>query len=156
MDNLPRFAFYLSGVLIVSSAFTLFSSELLFLLNDPSFKGTAFLIGFGFVYMNIVFVTSRRFMRRLDGKSIAPFIFGTIVALAPVIWIFIYDAGIDDSQRLVYAIVILVGCGLGAHFGLKAGLKAQLIFQQKLEEYLRNTNQLPDELEETNDNLNKN
>ena len=95
-------------------------------------------------------------MRRLEGASIAPFIFGIIVALAPVIWIFIYDSGIDDSQRLVYAIVISVGCGLGAYFGLKAGLKAQIVFQQKLEEYLRNTNQLPDNVEQTNDNLNKN
>lgn len=150
MDNLPRFSFYLSGVFIVSAAFTLFSSELLFLLNDPSWKGTAFLIGYGLVYTNIVFVTSRRFMRRLEGASATPIIFGTLVAIAPVVWIFIYDSPLDISQRILFAIIVIVGCGLGAHFGHRAGLKAQFEFQKKLEEYLRSSGQLPD------DKLNKN
>jgi len=156
LDNLPRFSFYLSGVLIVTSAFTLFTSELLFLLADPSIKGTAFLIGFGLVYMNIVFVTSRRFMRRLEGASASPIIFGTLVALAPVIWIFIYDSPLDTTQRIVYTVVVMLGCGLGAHFGHRAGLKAQVVFQQKLQEYLRKSDQLPDDLKRPHDNLNKN
>ncbi|MFV1882928.1 MAG: hypothetical protein ACMZ7B_00345 [Balneola sp.] len=156
MDNLPRFAFYTSGVFIVSSAFTLFTSELLFLINDPSFKGTAFLIGFGLVYTNIVFVSSRRFMRRLEGPSLAPIIFGTLVALTPVIWIFVYESGLEQSLRIVFAVVVAFGCGLGSHFGHRAGLKAQIQFQQQLEEYLRSTGQLPDELKRPHDNLNKN
>ncbi|GAB5410192.1 MAG: hypothetical protein BalsKO_25570 [Balneolaceae bacterium] len=149
MDNLPRFSFYLSGVFIISSAFTLFTSELLFLLADQSIKGTAFLIGFGLVYMNIVFVTSRRFMRRLEGVSPAPIIFGTLVAIAPVVWIFIYDSGLDSTQRIVFAVVIILGCGLGTHFGHRAGLKAQIVFQQRLEEYLRSSGQLPDDSKTT-------
>lgn len=156
MDNLPRFSFYLSGVLIISSAFTLFTSELLFLLADQSWKGTAFLIGFGLVYMNIVFVTSRRFMRRLEGASAAPIIFGILVALAPVIWIFIYNSGLDTTQQILFAIIIALGCGLGTHFGHKAGLKAQIAFQQKLEEYLRSSGQLPDDAKSPDENLNKN
>ena len=156
MDNLPRFAFYLSGVFIVSSAFTLFTSELLFVLNDPGFKGTGFLIGFGLVYMNIVFVSSRRFMRRLEGASPAPYIFGTLVALTPVVWIFVYESGLMQSLRIVFAIVVLFGCGLGSFYGHRAGLKAQIKFQQQLEEYLRSTGQLPDDLKRPHDNLNKN
>ncbi len=156
MDNLPRFSFYLSGVFITSAAFTLFSSELLFLLNDTSLKGTAFLIGFGLVYMNIVFVTSRRFMCRLEGKSIAPYIFGFLVGIIPIVWIFIYESGLDLNQRILFAIVMLIGCGLGAHFGHRAGLKAQIVFQKKLEEYLRSTGQLPDNSKDSHDSLNKN
>lgn len=127
----------------MSSAFTLFTSELLFLVADTSWKGTAFLIGFGLVYMNIVFVTSRRFMRRLEGSSIAPIIFGTLVALAPIVWIFIYESVLDTNQRILYAVVIAIACGLGSHFGHKAGIKAQFVFQQKLEHYLRSSDQLP-------------
>jgi len=156
LDNLPRFSFYLSGVFITSAAFTLFSSELLFLLNDPSLKGTAFLLGFGLVYMNIVFVTSRRFMRRLDGKSIAPIIFGFLVGITPIVWIFIYESGLDSNQRILFVIVILIGCGLGAHFGHRTGLKAQVVFQQKLKEFLRSSGHLPDDSTESHDNLNKN
>ncbi|MEQ9309395.1 MAG: hypothetical protein RLN90_08070 [Balneolaceae bacterium] len=154
MDNLPRFSFYLSGVFIISSAFTLFTSELLFLLADQSIKGTAFLIGFGLVYMNIVFVTSRRFMRRLDGASAAPIIFGVLVAITPVIWIFIYDSGLDFSQRILFAIIIIIGCGLGVHFGHRAGLKAQIVFQKRLEEYLRSSGHLPDDPKNSHKNTN--
>lgn len=157
MDNIPRFSFYLSGVFVVSAAFTLISSEFLYLITDPGWRGTAVLIGFGLVYMNIVFVVSRRFMRRLDGGSAAPVVIASVVALVPVIWIFIYqNAGFDLTNRMIYIITLIAACGLGAHFGHRAGLKAQIQFKQKLEEYLRKSGQLPDELKRPHDNLNKN
>lgn len=145
MDNIPRFSFYISTIFMVSAAFTLFTSELLFKIADPTWVGTVFLIGYGFVYMNIVFVMSRRFMRRLEGPSPAPYIFSFIVVSAPVIWIFIYNSPLDSAQRIVFAIVMSLGCGLGAFFGHKAGLKSQIKFQRDLEKYLRNTGQLPEE-----------
>ncbi len=95
-------------------------------------------------------------MRRLDGKSIAPIIFGFLVGIIPIVWIFIYESGLDSNQRILFAIVMLIGCGLGAHFGHRAGLKAQIAFQQKLEEYLRSTGQLPDNSKDSHDSLNKN
>lgn len=157
MDNIPRFAFYTSGVFIVSAAFTIFSSELLFLVADPSWKGTAALLAYGLVYMNIVFVISRRFMRRLDGPSPVPIIIGILVAIVPVIWIFIFQqAGLDNTQKVIYAVVMALGCGLGAHFGHRAGLKAQIEFKRKIEEYLRNTGQLPEDADQEEENLNKN
>lgn len=95
-------------------------------------------------------------MRRLEGPSAASIIFGTLVALTPVIWIFVYESGLEQSLRIVFAIVVAFGCGLGSHFGHRAGLKAQVKFQQQLEEYLRSTGQLPEELKRPHDNLNKN
>ena len=156
MDNLPRFAFYASGIFLISAAFTLFSSELLVKVTDPTWVGTVWLIGYGLVYMNIVFVSSRRFMRRLNGASPAPIIFGVLVAIMPVVWIFIYNSPLDTQQRIIFAIVAALACGLGAHFGHKAGLKAQVVFKQKLEEYLKRTGQLPKDLQRPHDNLNKN
>lgn len=135
MDNLPRLIFYLSGVVLISIAFTLFSSELLVKVADPSFTGTLFLLGFGLVYMNIIFVTSRRFMRRLEGSSNIPYLIALLVAAPPVIWVQIYDAGLGDS-RLTFVITILLAAGLGAYFGHRAGLKAQAAFQESLQEYL--------------------
>lgn len=157
MDNIPRFSFYLSGVFVVSAAFTLVTSEFLYLITDPGWKGTAFLAGYGLVYMNIVFVVSRRFMRRLDGASAAPVVIAAVVALVPIIWIFIYqNTGFDLTNRVIYIAVLIFACGLGAHFGHRAGLKAQIQFRQKLEEYLRKSGRLPDELKRPHDNLNKN
>lgn len=156
MDNLPRLSFYISGILIISTSFTLFSSELLRKLADPSWVGTAFLLGFGLVYMNIVFVISRRFMRRLEGKSSITYVLGTATGLAPIVWIFIFDAGLTTTMQIVFALTIGFACTLGAYFGHRAGLKAQVKFQRELYEYLKNTGQLPDELKRAHDNLNKN
>lgn len=136
MDNIPRFAFYASGVFIISSAFTLLSSEFLIKITDPTFVGTLFLFGFGLVYMNIVFVTGRRFMRRLQGASPAPYIFGLLIAIPPLVWVQIYDAGLGDAN-LTFQFVVIVACGLGALFGHRAGLKAQIQFQKNLQEYLK-------------------
>lgn len=136
MDNLPRFIFYASGVLLVSAAFTLFTSEFLVKISDPTYVGTFFLLGFGLVYMNIIFVCGRRFMRRLQGPNPVPYIFALLVAAPPLIWVQIYNAGLEDT-KLVYMFTIIVACGLGAFFGHRAGLKAQLKFQEDLKAFLK-------------------
>jgi hypothetical protein len=105
-------------------------------ITDPTFVGTLFLFGFGLVYMNIVFVTGRRFMRRLQGASPVPYIFGLLIAIPPLVWVQIYDAGLGDAN-LTFQFVVIVACGLGALFGHRAGLKAQIQFQKNLQEYLK-------------------
>lgn len=135
MDNLPRFIFYASGVFIVSAAFTLFSSEFLVKVSDPTYVGTLFLLGFGLVYLNIVFVTGRRFMRRLQGVNPAPYIFGLLVAAPPLVWVQLYDAGLGDF-KLTFMFTVILACGLGALLGHRAGLKSQVKFQQNLRDFL--------------------
>lgn len=135
MDNLPRFIFYASGVFIASAAFTLFSSEFLPKITDPSFVGTLFLLGFGLVYLNITFVTGRRFMRRLKGANPIPYIFALLVAIPPLVWVELYDAGLGDF-KLTFMFTIILACGLGGVLGHRAGLKAQVKFQENLQEYL--------------------
>jgi len=120
---------------MISAIFTLFSSEFLPKITDPSYVGTLFLLGFGLVYMNIIFVTGRRFMRRLQGPNPVPYIFGLLVAAPPLVWVQIYDAGIGDSD-LTFMFTVIVGCALGSFFGHRAGLKAQVQFQKELQEYL--------------------
>ena len=95
-------------------------------------------------------------MRRLEGPSLAPVIFGVIVALMPIAWIFIYDSVLDMQQRIMFAVVVALASGLGVFFGHKAGLKAQVVFRQKLHEYLKRSGQVPDDLKRSHDNLNKN
>lgn len=135
MDNIPRLIFYASGVLIISAAFTLFSSEFLSLITNPGFSGLLVLIGFGLVYMNIIFLTGRRFMRRLRGPNPIPYIFALLVAIPPLVWVQIYDAGLGDS-KLTFMFTIIVACGTGAYFGHRAGLKAQIKFQENMQEFL--------------------
>jgi len=135
LDNLPRFLFYASGVFIISAAFTLFSSEFLVKISDPTFVGTLFLLGFGLVYMNIISVSGRRFMRRLQGPNPIPYIFGLLVAAPPLIWVQIYDTGLGQSN-LTFQFTVILACALGSYLGHRTGLKAQVKFQQNMEEYL--------------------
>jgi hypothetical protein len=120
---------------MISAAFTLFSSEFLLKINDPTYVGTLFLLGFVLVYMNIIFVSGRRFMRRLQGANPIPYIFALLVAAPPLIWVQIYDAGLGQSN-LTFQFSVILACALGAFFGHRAGLKAQVKFQQNLDEYL--------------------
>lgn len=157
MDNLPRLAFYVSGIPVVSAGLTLLTTDFLPVLADPSWVGTAFLIGYGLMYMNIVFVISRRFMRRLQGSSTIPYVFAALTATIPVIWIFIYDASLTLPLQQLYAGIMVFASFCGAYVGHRAGLKAQIKFQEQLREYLKRTGQhLPDELKRPHDNLPKN
>lgn len=138
MDNIPRIIFYTSGVFLTSAAFTLFTSEFLVKINDPSITGMLFLLGFGLIYLNIVFVTGRRFMRRLTGPNPMPYIFAFFVAAPPLVWTKIYETGLGESE-LTYLFTIIMACGIGAYFGHRTGLKAQVNFQKNLDEYLNGT-----------------
>lgn len=127
--------FYTSGVFITSVAFTLLTSEFLVKVNDPSVTGMLFLVAFGLVYLNIVFVTGRRFMRRLSGPNPMPYVFGFLVAAPPLIWTKIYDTGLGEFE-LTYLFTIIIACGAGAFLGHRTGLKAQVKFRQNLDEYM--------------------
>ena len=149
MDNLPRLSFYLSGTLIVSSAFTLLTNDLIPKVNEQGLIGFLFLIGFGLIYMNITFVISRRFMRRLDGPSNLPFVFGFLVAIVPTFWSFIIYEGIFENLPLLYLGNIIFTCFLGGGVGQKAGIKAQIVFKEQLYEYLQKSGQLPEDLKKS-------
>ncbi|MEO1020898.1 MAG: hypothetical protein AAFW89_00025 [Bacteroidota bacterium] len=155
MDNLPRFFFYVTGLILVSSSLILFTSELLPLVNDTGTRGLIVLLGYGFCYMNIVLVSSRRFMRRLDGSSVGPYLLGFIVFLPPACWVFIYEA-IYGSALFLFLATLMLACGAGAYAGHKIGLKAQIKFQEQIRKYLARDGRLPEELQRPHDQLNKN
>ena len=152
MDNLPRFIFYLSGILIISGAFTLLTSDLLPRVNNGTALGTSLFFIFGLVYMNMVTITSRRFMRRLDEPTVAPYVFAIFIFLPPAIWVTMYQGGAATSPT-VYILMLLVACGTGAYFGHRLGLKAQIQFQENLKAYFEQDSRLhnvPAETEEEN------
>lgn len=147
MDNIPRLIFYLSGVFIVSAGAILFTSEFISQAGASGLRGILFLLGYSLIYLNVVLASSRRFMRRLSGKSALPYVFGAIAALPPIVWINIYETNLGRAKP-VFALCILLACGLGAYLGHRAGLKAQIRFQKALEEYL-SQNQTPPQMPES-------
>ena len=156
MDNLPRLSFYLSSTLIVSGVFTLLTNDLLPKIAVQNWISYLLIIGLGLVYINITFVISRRFMRRLDNSSTLPFIFSIFVALAPIVWSFIVNVGLFGNIKFIYLATIIISCFLGGYLGQKAGIKAQSDYKKQLYEYLRKSGQLPEDLKRPHDNLNKN
>lgn len=141
MDNLPRFIFYITGILVISAGFTLISSDALPRINDGTTFGTILFFIMGLIYMNMVTAASRRFMRRLDGPSAAPYVFAIFIFLPPSIWVYIYQDGAATSPA-VYIPMLLVACGTGAYFGHRLGLKAQIKFQENLKAYFEQDERL--------------
>ncbi|HAH50637.1 MAG TPA: hypothetical protein DF712_04325 [Balneola sp.] len=141
MNNLPRFIFYLTGLLIISGAFTLLTSDLLTKVNNGTILGTVLFFFFGLIYMNMVTISSRRFMRRLEGATVAPYVFAIFVLLPPAVWVNLYQGGSATSPA-VYVPMLLVAVGTGAYFGHRLGLKAQIKFQENLKAYFEQDRRL--------------
>ena len=135
-EQLPRIAFYLSGLLVVSGAFTIFSSGLFPYVLKSILHSIGIFLCLGLVYFNIIRVSSRRYMRRLDGPSRMPQVFAILIGGLPLLWISIYDTGWPITTLLIYMGIILFFSALGAHLGQKAGQKAQELFRIQLKAYL--------------------
>ncbi len=141
MTNIPRLLFYISGLLFLSAAFIIFTSELLPKVNDGTTTGTVLFFIFGLVYMGMVSQSSKRYMRRLQGPTIVPFIFGPVVFISPAAWAFIYKGG-EATSPILFVSMLAIACGTGAWFGHKMGLKAQIKFQKDLQTYLEREERL--------------
>ena len=134
-EHFPRMAFYISGLLVVSGAFTIFSSELFPYALKSILHSIGIFIGLGLVYFNMIRVSSRRYMRQLDGPSKMPRVFAVLIGGLPLFWICVYDTGWPLATLLMYVGIILFFSALGAHLGQKAGQKAQELFRKQLKAY---------------------
>lgn len=134
-EQLPRIAFYTSGLVVVSGAFTIFSSELFPYVLKSNLHSIGILLAMGLVYFNMIRVSSRRYMRRLEGPSRMPWVFAFLIGGIPLFWVSIYDSGWSLVTLLIYAGIILIFSTLGALLGQKAGQKAQEQFRIQLQAY---------------------
>lgn len=134
-EHFPRIAFYISSLLVVSGAFTIFSSELFPYILKSILHSIGIFLGLGLVYFNMIRISSRRYMRQLDGPSKMPWVFAVLIGGLPLFWISIYDTGWPLATLLIYVVIILFFSALGAHLGQKAGQKAQKLFRKQLKAY---------------------
>ncbi len=141
MNNLPRLLFYISGLLFISAAFIIFTSELLTKVNDGTTFGTVLFFVYGLVYMSMVSQSSKRYMRRLQGPTLVPYIFGVIVFISPAAWAIIYKGG-EATSPILFVPMLFIACACGSWFGHKMGLKAQIKFQHDLQTYLEREERL--------------
>ena len=134
-EQFPRMAFYISGLLVVSGAFTIFSSELFPYVLKSILHSIGIFLGLGLVYFNMIRISSRRYMRKLDGPSKMPKVFAILIGGLPLFWISIYDTGWPLTTLLIYVGIVLFFSALGAYLGQKAGQKAQKLFRKQLKAY---------------------
>ena len=141
MNNIPRLLFYVTGLIFISASFILFTTELLKKVNDGTTIGTILFFIYGLVYMNMIAISSKRYMRRLQGSSMAPYIFAGAVFISPAFWVLVYEGG-QATSPFLFISMLVIACGAGAWFGHNMGLKAQIKFQEDLRIYLEREERL--------------
>lgn len=141
MNNLPRILFYITGLMFISASFILFTSDLLKKVNDGTTTGTIIFFIYGLVFMNMIAISSKRYMRRLQGSSVAPYIFAAVVFIPPAFWVLVYEGG-EATSPFLFISMLIIACGAGAWFGHNMGLKAQIKFQDDLRIYLEREERL--------------
>lgn len=135
MNNLPRLLFYITGLLFISASFILFTTDLLKKVNDGTTTGTVLFFIYGLAYMNMIAMSSKRYMRRLQGPSAAPYIFAIVAFIPPAFWVLVYEGG-EATSPFLFIAMLVIACGSGTWLGHRMGLKAQIKFQADLQTYL--------------------
>ena len=152
--DFPRLFAYTTGLLFIALAIILFTSKFIVYANNPSFIGSLTHFGFGFLYLNLVFAISRRYIRKVMRDTVIQYYFAVVAAIPPVVWINVFDTGLSETVSL--QISVIIGTFMGGWLGHRSGVKLRDQFIQKQQEAAAQEQDLPEVLQRPHDNLNKN
>ncbi len=155
MDYARLFA-YATGSVFISFGAVLFTYKFIpFAMGYGWPGGLALLAGYGIIYFNLIFVITKRFIRKELTESRASLILMLITTLPPLIFLAVNQLR-EPLTGLVYVLAgVILGVAAGYHFGVKSGRRLQNVYLQKLKQLLEQQG-LPDELQRPHDKLNKN
>lgn len=131
MQDGARFFAYTTWVLMISLAIIVFTNRFLVLITDPGFTGLLVLLGFGFVYLNLSYAVTRRFIRKTFHPTALHYVLALLVYLPPALWIVIVNDQLEGS-RFILLTVLAFACGLGSIYGHKSGIKKKQELIEKL------------------------
>jgi hypothetical protein len=134
MQDSARFFAYSTWSVMVSVAIILFTHGLLDWVREPGWVGTAILLGFGFLYLNLCYAAIKRFIRKVPAPTNLHILLAFIIYLPPFIWILGAADTISTTEYLLW-VVLAISCGLGAVYGNRAGIKARYEYIQALKEH---------------------
>jgi len=131
MQDGARFFAYTTWVLMISLAIIVFTNRFLVHITDPGLTGLLVLLGFGFVYLNLSYAVTRRFIRKTFQSTSLHYVLALLVYLPPALWIVIVNDQLDGS-RFILLTVLAFACALGSVYGHKSGMKKQHELIEKL------------------------
>ncbi|MGM0458691.1 MAG: hypothetical protein ACQERO_05050 [Bacteroidota bacterium] len=133
MQDSARFFAYTTWVVMISLGIILASNPFLEYLADPGWVGLATLLAIGFVYLNLSYAAIKRYITKVPAPTNRHYILAVISFIPPVTWIFLISDNAGGSE-IILTVVIAFACGLGAHYGNRAGIRARHEYVQKIKE----------------------
>lgn len=131
MQDGARFFAYTTWVLMISLAIIVFTNRFLVFITEPGLTGLLVLLGFGFVYLNLSYAVTRRFIRKTFQPTSLHYVLALLVYLPPASWIVIVNDQLDGS-RFILLTVLAFASALGSIYGHKSGIKKQQELIEKL------------------------
>jgi hypothetical protein len=137
MQDAARFFAYSTWAIMVSVAIILFTHGFLDLVSEPGWIGTSVLLAFGFLYLNLAYAATKRYIRKVPAPTNIHLLLTFFIWLPPAIWVFA-SADTLHTTELLLLLVLALSCGLGAVYGNRAGIKARYEYIQALKKHQRN------------------
>ena len=124
MDNGPRIFAYTTTVTVVALAVVVLTEKFLTFIDAYGWQKWAAIAAYALVYFNLSISFNRRFIAKApDGGPLA-YMLGGIFVIPPGVWMFLRDIGAFPN-RMLFLLIALLACLLGAHWGIKLGLKTR-------------------------------
>lgn len=133
MQDGARFFAYSTWVVVISLAIILFTNRFLTYVSDPGWMGLAVLLAFGLLYLNLTYISVKRFIRKVPAPTRLFIGLPVLIYIPPLLWILLISDRVQGSTFILLA-VLAFACGLGAYYGHRSGIKARYLYIQKLKE----------------------
>jgi len=131
MQQGARLFAYTTWVVMISLAVIVFTNRFLVFVTDPGWIGLVALLSYGFVYLNLSYISVKRFIRKVFEKTQLHYLLSFLIFLPPGIWVGFMSEEIEGS-RLIMIVVLAFSCGLGAYFGHRSGKRQQQQYLEKM------------------------
>jgi len=133
MQDGARFFAYATWTVMISLAIILFSNRFLDFIAEPGWVGTAVLLAFGFLYLNLTFAAVKRYIRKVPAPTNLHILLAVLIFLPPAAWVIVFSDMITTTEILII-VVLALSCGLGMFYGNRAGIKARYEYVEALKE----------------------
>jgi hypothetical protein len=140
MQDGARFFAYATWSLMVSLAIIIFTNSFLEYISEPGWVGTAVLLAFGFLYLNLAYAAVKRYIRKVPAPTNSHILLAVIIYLPPFIWTYASADPVSTTDFLIW-IILAIACSLGVWHGNQAGIKARYELIQTLKENRKSAHQ---------------
>lgn len=152
MTNWQRIFAFVTGSIVFGLLLILISNSYIQYVAEPGSTGYLFLLGFGLIFLNLNFGTSRRFTMKAVNLDWVCYLMATFTILPTVFWVYTKDVGLGEAE-LLFVLTVVFSAYLGSYFGIRRGMVKRQQYIQRLRE---DKQDLPESLKRPHDKLSQN